>query len=194
MQDRDWLAVRFEANRTNLRAVAYRVLVQRERAGPTWAGPSDEAFPAGASASVEASSGGPTGTSEVGELVGFCRLPGVRAGAGGPGPRGTAQQPVTSRVSSCFGKDHLLSPVLAWCDRTSRKATNEVTTTSGGRSEARHANERIRVSAAEPIPGAANRLNDIAAELLAKIAHVDLHHVGARTAVVSPDLIEELGL
>jgi hypothetical protein len=51
-------------------------------------------------------------------------------------------------------------------------------------------NERIQVSAAEPIPGAANRLHDIAAELLAKIAHVDLHHVGGRTAVVSPDVIE----
>jgi hypothetical protein len=56
------------------------------------------------------------------------------------------------------------------------------------------ANEGIQVSAAEPIPRAANRLHDIAAELLAKIAHVDLHHVGGRTAVVSPDLIEELGL
>jgi hypothetical protein len=102
--------------------------------GPTrrGAGPFDEAFPAGASASIEASSGGPTGTREVGELVGFCRLPGERAGAGDPGPRGTAQQPVTSRVSSCFGKDHPLSPVHAWCGRTRGKATNEVTTISEG--------------------------------------------------------------
>jgi hypothetical protein len=53
-----------------------------------------------------------------------------------------------------------------------------------------HANERIQMSAAEPIPGAADRLHDIGAQLLAKIALVDLHHVGARTAVVSPDLIE----
>jgi hypothetical protein len=108
-------------------------VIQRERADPTWAGPFDDAFPAGASASIEASSGRPTGTREVGELVGFCRLPGERAGAGGPGPRGTAQQPVTSRVSSCFGKDHPLSPVHAWCGRTRGKATNEVTTISGGR-------------------------------------------------------------
>jgi hypothetical protein len=195
MQDHDWLAERFDANRTDVGAVAYRVHVQRERAGPTWAGPFDEAFPAGASASVEASSGRPTGTSEVGELVGFCRLPGERAGAGGPGPRGTAQQPVTSRVSSCFGKDHLLSPVLAWCGRTSGKATNEVTTTSGERSEeeARETNGS-KASAAEPIPGAADRLHDIASELLAEIAHVDLHHVGGRMGVVPPDLIEELGL
>ncbi len=33
---------------------------------------------------------------------------------GGPGPRGTAQQPVTSGVSCCLCKwDHLLSPVAA---------------------------------------------------------------------------------
>jgi len=168
----------------------------RTRTGrPEWAGPFDDAFPASASASVEASSGRPTGTREVGELVGFCRLPGERAGAGGPGPRGTAQQPVTSRVSSCFGKDHLLSPVHAWCGRTPGKATNEATATSGLVGPERHANEQmIRVSAAEPIPGAADRLHDIASELLAEIADVDLNHVGARIPVVSPDLIEELGL
>ena len=168
-------------------------VIQRERAGPNGAGPSDDAFPASASASVEASSGRPTGTREVGELVGFCRLPGERAGAGGPGPRGTAQQPVTSRVSSCFGKDHLLSPVLEWCGRTPKKATNEVTPPQRAGPE-RHANEGIRVSAAEPVPGAADRLHDIASELLAKVADVDLDHIGARTAVVSPDLVEELGL
>src|SRR4029453_15080342 len=75
-------------------------LIQRERAAPTWAGPFDHAVPAGASASIEASSGRPTGTREVGELVGFCRLPGERAGAGGPGPRGTTQEPVTSTRST----------------------------------------------------------------------------------------------
>jgi len=53
---------------------------------------------------------------------------------------------------------------------------------------------RIRMSAAEPIPGAADGLHDVASELLAEIADVDLHHVGTRIAVVSPDLIEELGL
>ena len=80
--------------------------------GPARCGPARSmTLPLELSASIEASSGRPTGTREVGELVGFCRLPGIRAGARDPGPRGTAQQPVTSRVSSCFGKDHPLSPV-----------------------------------------------------------------------------------
>src|SRR4029450_9991560 len=57
-----------------------------------------------------------------------------------------------------------------------------------------HATNRIRMSAAEPIPGAADGLHDVTSELLAEITDVDLHHVGARIAVVSPDLIEELGL
>jgi hypothetical protein len=40
--------------------------------------------------------------------------PARRDGAGGPGPRGTAQWPVTSGVSCCLCKlDHLLSPVRA---------------------------------------------------------------------------------
>ena len=42
-----------------------------------------------------------------------------------PGPRGTAQQPITSRVSSCSCKlDHLLPLVLTtWCRRPRRMAT-----------------------------------------------------------------------
>ena len=139
MQDHERLAERFEANRTNLRSSTSRSSTperprHRTRTGrPDVDRPVRWRFPTGASASIEASSGRPTGTREVGELVGFCRLPGERAGAGGPGPRGTAQQPVTSRVSSCFGKDHPLSPVHAWCGRTRGKATNEVTTISEGR-------------------------------------------------------------
>ena len=46
----------------------------------------------------------------------------------------------------------------------------------------------------EPISGAAHRLHDVAPELLAKVTDVDLDDVGTRVAVVSPDLIEELGL
>jgi hypothetical protein len=46
----------------------------------------------------------------------------------------------------------------------------------------------------KPIFGAAHRLHDIGPELLPKVADVDLDDIGARVAVVSPDLIEELGL
>lgn len=55
---------------------------------------------------------------------GFCRSPGGRARGGGPGPRGTAQQPITSGVScrSCKS-DHLLSPVPQSCDTNRESAT-----------------------------------------------------------------------
>jgi len=46
----------------------------------------------------------------------------------------------------------------------------------------------------EPISGATNSLDDITPELLSKVADVDLDHVGNGIAVVSPHLIEELGL
>ena len=77
-------------------------VIERERADPTWAGPFDDAFPAGASASIEASSGRPTGTREVGELVGFCRLPGERAGLAAPAREGrlSSQSPRGSRAVS----------------------------------------------------------------------------------------------
>src|SRR5712691_2578530 len=55
-------------------------------------------------------------------LVGFCRPPLSKRPADGrgqsaPARRGTAQQPATSRVALRLCKlDHLLSPVLAWCN------------------------------------------------------------------------------
>jgi hypothetical protein len=72
----------------------------------------------------EASSGRPAGTREVGELVGFCRSPGKRSGWW-PRPRGTAQQPVTSRVSCCSCKlDHLLSLVPHMVPQASRNGND----------------------------------------------------------------------
>ena len=73
--------------------------------------------------SLEASSGRPAGAREVGELVGFCRSPGT-AGGRWPGPRGTAQQPVTSRVSCsvCSRTTSFLS-YRRCCPSSGRKTT-----------------------------------------------------------------------
>ena len=162
--------------------------------GPAPDGPARSMTPLELSASTEASSGRPAGTREVGELVGFCRLPGIRAGAGDPGPRGTAQQPVTSRVSSCFGKDHPLSPVPPMVRQNLPEGNQGGHDDARGSGRENWGNRWLQVLPAEPIPGAADRLHDITSELLPKVADVDLHHIGARVAVVSPDLIEELGL
>ena len=70
------------------------------------------------------------GARKVGELVWI--LPGLPAlGGGWPPPRGTAQQPVTSRVSSCSCKlDHLL-PLVPLCCRRPRATATTFSRSSG---------------------------------------------------------------
>jgi hypothetical protein len=83
---------------------------------------------------------------EVGELVGFCRSPGVRAGRSAPAREGrlSSQSPRGSRAVYAMS-DHLLSPVRPSCDRTADTATISArrcpatlpTATRGSRRDAR---------------------------------------------------------
>ena len=63
-------------------ALVVGVSAEVERAGPCRPSPFGCVFLTSTSASDEASSGRPAGTRKVGELVGFCRSPGKRAGDG----------------------------------------------------------------------------------------------------------------
>jgi hypothetical protein len=64
------------------------ILGQTNGLGPAWAQPVQLRSLPSASLSDETSSGRPTGAREVGELVGFCRSPGKRAGRSAPAREG----------------------------------------------------------------------------------------------------------
>jgi hypothetical protein len=76
------------------------------------------------SASLEVSSGRPAGTGEVGDLVGFCRSPGGRAGAVAPAREGrlSSQSPRGSPAVYASWTTSSL-PCRPWCDRILGTAT-----------------------------------------------------------------------
>jgi hypothetical protein len=133
-----------------------------------WAQPFGWKSLASTSACDEATSGRPAGTREVGELVGFCR--GLRqAGGRWPGPRGTAQQPVTSRVSCGLCKlDHLLPLVPHMVPQASRYGNN--------------------APSAARRPGRSNRGPDRPVRGSSDVAHARARSLGSISRVADPSL------